>query len=147
MAFNVRFIGVPAPILREIISLEPGWRILGERMLERARATCPVGDETAVDPKAGGGYSGPHLKETLEVRFITGEDPRILIGTSKKGDVLNYVTQGHGDITPQRANVLRFVAKGGTVVFTKHVGPVDPNPFLMNAIKSVAQETSIAGVA
>ncbi len=140
---NVRFIGVPAPILREIISLEPGWRVLGERMLGRAKATCPVDNSE--------GRQGPHLRESLEVRFITGADPRILIGSSKDGQKLSWITDGTDphSIDPVNAKALRWTGAGGTVIFARHVDHpgTKPNDFLLRAIREIAQETSVLGVA
>jgi len=139
---NVRFVGVPAPVLREIVSLEPGWRTIGMRMYERAVETCPESKDLEGD------YQGPHLKDTLVVHFVTGTDPRILIGSEKKGQVLSWVTDGTTphEIVPVNARALRWTVPGGTVVFAQHVNHpgTKPNPFLLDAVRAIAQETTIA---
>lgn len=129
----LKYIGVPRAMLQAEIAEMPGWRAMGERILQHAKTLCPVSEDTG-----DGEREGPHLKDTLEVRFITGADPRILVGSAKKGDVLTYVTEGTSahEIVPVNASVLRFTS-GGTVVFTQHVDHpgTTANPFVMQAIR------------
>lgn len=131
----LRYIGVPRAMLDSELAEMPGWRVLGERMLRRAVALCPVSED-----QEGGKARGPHLKDTLEVRFISGSDPRILIGSAKKGDVLSYVNDGTSahEIVPVDAQALRFT-DGGTVVFATHVDHPGnaANPFVMKAVREV----------
>lgn len=46
-----------------------------------------------------------------------------------------YVHEGHGVIVPKFAKALRFVTKGGKVVFTKRVKAVPANPWMWRALK------------
>jgi hypothetical protein len=113
-----------------------GWRHLGERMVAQAKSTCPTS-------KDEDGKSGPHLKETLIAKFISGADARILIGSEKKGDVLGYLTQGTSDhfVAPKNAQALRWTS-GGTVYFSRghQVSGIPPNDFLIRAIRDVARK-------
>lgn len=132
----VRFIAAPRPVVRAAIGEMAGWRHLGERMLTKAKALCPVSAEED-------GWEGPHLRDTLEVRFITGEDPRIMIGSAKKGDVLQYLTDGTTShwVEPVNAGALRWTS-GGTVYFSAghEVKGIEANPFIMQAIRETAGE-------
>lgn len=132
------FIGIPRGLFLAEVSHMGGYREMAERMTARAIDTCPVGER---DDESGG---EPHLKDTLVYKLITGEDPRILIGTRTQGDKLGYVTKGTEPhpIDPKAGSVLRFTS-GGTVVFAAHVdhpGHPEPNTFLMDAAKAIAQE-------
>ncbi len=116
MAANVRFVGVPRPLLAAEVAELPGWRALGYRALERAKQLCP--------PKAQSGdeseREGPRLRETLEIRFIGGGDPRQLIGSATKGTILRFVLEGTDPhiIQPVQARALRFKSRGVTVFAT-----------------------------
>lgn len=130
-----RYVGVPRARLAEIVSDQSRWRAFGERMKERAQQLCPVG--TNEDRE------GPHLRDTLEAKFITGSDPRILIGSRQKGDVLYFLTKGTQDhfVKPVRAKALRFTS-GGQVVFSAGhtVKGIQPNDFVMEAVRQVGRE-------
>lgn len=133
---TVRFIAAPRPVVRAAISEMAGWRELGERMLTKTKALCPVSSEEE-------GWEGPHLRDTLEVRFVTGADPRIMIGSVKKGDVLRYLTEGTSAhwVEPVNASALRWT-QGGTVYFSAghEVKGIEANPFVMDAIRQTAGE-------
>lgn len=120
-------------MINEAIGEMEGWKHFGQRVLEKAKEIAPVGEE--VD-----GYQGPHLKDTLELKIITGSDPRLLIGSRQKGSVLAYVIEGTAahEIVPNQASVLRFTS-GGTVVFTQHVDHpgTTANPFITKAAQAV----------
>ncbi len=138
MAGDIRFIGAPRSVINAVVSEQAGWRALGLRMLDHAKARCPV-DESDERPP------GPHLRDTLEARFVTGADPRILIGSSKQGQLLTWITDGTDPhiIEPVTAKALRFTS-GGTVVFAarvQHPG-TKPDDFLLRAIREVAQEAA-----
>lgn len=136
----MRFVAAPRSVINAAVGEMPGWAVMGDRILERAKATCPVGER---ENRTG----GPHLKDSLEKRIITGVDPRILIGSRQtvanglsKLDLVISGTDPH-PIDPVNASVLRFTA-GGTVVFTNHVDHpgTAANNFVLEAIKAVCQE-------
>lgn len=135
---RLRYVGVPRSVIDSDVAEMRGWKELGQRMLTRVQAVCPVSDEADQED-----YQGPHLRDTLEVRFISGSDPRILIGTSTKGNVLEYLTNGTSDhdIPLVNAKALRWT-KGGTVFFSAghQVKGITANPFVLNACREVAQE-------
>lgn len=128
---RMRFVGVPRAMVKTAIGEMEGWKHFGERCLQQAKKDCPVAEEQE-------GYQGPHLKETLELSVITGSDPRLLIGSKKKGDVLGYLTEGTvtHPVTPTNAKALRWTS-GGTVFFSAghEVKGIDPNPFIMQAVR------------
>lgn len=133
----MRFVAAPRPVVRAAIAEMAGWRNLGERMLVRAKAMCPVGAEEE-------GWQGPHLRDTLEVRFVTGADPRIMIGSVQKGDVLRYLTDGTVDhpVAPVNASVLKWTS-GGTAYFSAghEVKGIEKNPFVLEAIHQTLGES------
>jgi hypothetical protein len=128
------FQGVPRSVIDSAVAETEGWKNLGQRMLAEVQNRCPVSDDD----------DGPHLKDTLVVSFISGADPRILIGTATKGDVLGYLTKGTDPhpIDPVVANVLHWVS-GGQDFFASHVDHpgTQPNPFLLDACRAIAQGT------
>lgn len=131
----LKFVGVPRSVVDREVGEMAGWRAIGERMLQRAKALCPVGEE--VD-----GWQGPHLRDTLELRVITGTDPRLLIGSKTKGEVLGYLIEGTSEhfVEPVNAKALRFT-KGGTVYFSAGhmVAGITANNFVLQAITEEAQ--------
>jgi hypothetical protein len=132
---GVRFQGVPRAELNRIIGDMEGWRNMGHRMLEHVKDRCPVSSDED-------GAGGEHLRDTLEVRFITGSDPRILIGSSRKGDVLTYLTQGTSDhfVAPVNASVLRWTSGGTTFFSAGHmVSGIKASSFLLDAVREIAQ--------
>lgn len=134
---GVRYLGVPRSVLHGVVADMPGWRILGERIRQRAMIICPV--------STGNDNEDEHLRDTLVVKFISGGDPRILVGSTRKGDVFSYVTLGTEPhpIDPVNASLLRFTA-GGTVVFAHHVehpGHPEPNDFVTLAARQVLNQT------
>lgn len=135
----VKFIGVPRSVVDREVGEMYGWRHLGERMLAAARDACPVSDEGD-----RGANAGPHLKDLLQLRVITGSDPRLLIGTTEKADVLGYLTLGTVShfVAPVNAKVLHWT-KGGTDYFSAghEVSGIEPNDFVLRAARAVAQET------
>lgn len=127
------FKGVSRDVLNAAIGDMPGWKNLGNRILNQAKAECPVSDSND---------NGPHLRDTLEVRFITGADPRILIGSWSKGDVLKYVVQGTSphDIQPKMATALHWVS-GGADFFARSVSSpgTKPNDFVTRSATEAAR--------
>lgn len=133
----MRFVAAPRPVVRAAIAEMAGWRNLGERILVRAKALCPVGAEED-------GWQGPHLRDTLEVRFVTGPDPRIMIGSVRKGEVLRYLTDGTVDhfVPLVNASALRWTS-GGTVYFSSghEVKGIEKNPFVLDAVHQTVAES------
>lgn len=135
----MRFVAAPRPIILAAVAEMPGFNHLGDRILQRSIATCPVGE------RDDGG--GAHLKDSLEKRVITGADPRIMIGSKQTVDggfsKLALVVDGTDPhpIDPVNAQALRFTS-GGTVVFAPHVDHpgTQPNNFVLDAMKAVCQE-------
>jgi hypothetical protein len=143
------FVGVPDSVLKVVLADMGAWRVIGERMLTQAVAICPVGVDTEVGETYGKPHSGEHLKDTLEVRFEYGADPKILIGSSlTRGDdrlsALDLVESGTDphEIVPTNAKALRFTGNG-QVVFAasvQHPGTKE-NRFVERAIRSVILES------
>lgn len=133
-----RFVGVPRSVVAQIAGGSQEFREIGNRMLAQAISTCPVSEDTGDD-----GGDSTHLRDTLVAQFISGADPRILLGTRTQGDKLTYVTDGTEphSIDPVNASVLRFTT-GGTTVFAAHVDHpgTTGNDFLLQAARSIAQE-------
>lgn len=129
----VRYVGLPRSVVNELIGDMEGWRQLGHRILERAKATCPVSDSS----------EGVHLVDTLMIRFITGTDPRMMIGSSAKGDVLAYVHDGTSahDNYPVNAKVLHWIGGDGEDVFAthSHTPARAGRPFILDAARAVVQ--------
>lgn len=151
---SVKYVGLPRPLLQEALTAGPGWRDLGYRILARSVEKCPVG-KVADGKDAGKAHSGVHLKDTMECRFITGEDPRILIGSTltRTNDVsaLGIILEGTDahPIDPHKPpNALAFTWKGEAVVFAhvNHPGTTK-NPFVQDAMRAVCQETTAASAA
>jgi hypothetical protein len=144
---EVTFVGVPQPILRAALADLSGWRVMGERFLERAKEFCPVSKGNSVT-----GSSSGSLKASMEVRFEYGFDPRILVGsTLTRGDnrvsalgLIELGTVAHG-IDPVNVTALRFTGKSGQTVFAKHVNHpgTRKNQFVERAIRGVVLETVI----
>lgn len=139
-AVSIRFVAAPRSVINTAVGEMAGWQRMGDRILAHAKAICPVSSD-----ENGGG--GPHLKDSLEKRIITGADPRILIGSKQtvpgglsKLDLVVSGTDPH-PIDAINGPVLVFTA-GGTVVFTPHVDHpgTAPNNFVLEAIKAVCQE-------
>lgn len=134
----VRYIGVPRSVVDAEIGASEGWRHLGERIKTRAVELCPVAEEED-------GWTGPHLRDVLELKVITGSDPRLLIGTSNpaRADVLGFLTAGTDAhfVAPVNANALRWT-KGGQVFFSAGhgVSGIDPHPFIIDAARQVVGE-------
>ena len=130
------FKAAPRSVLLSVVGDMDGWRQMGNRMLSGAQQLCPVGEE-------GDDYEGPHLVDTLEARFITGSDPRVLLGSASKGDVLGYLVKGTDahPIDAVNAQALHFIVDGADV-FTKNVDHpgTEANDFLTEAIRGVAQD-------
>lgn len=137
---SVRFVAAPRSVINAAVGEMAGWQRMGDRILARATAICPVSERED-------GGDGPHLKDSLEKRIVTGVDPRILIGSKQTvaGGLskLALVVDGTDPhpIDPVNASVLRFTS-GGQVVFAAHVDHpgTQPNNFVLEAIKSVCQE-------
>ena len=151
MTTETRFVGVPAPVLNAALSDLAGWRVLGERMLARSRQKCPVGkQQDAADMKNyNKPHGGAHLRDSMEVRYEYGFDPRILIGSKMtRGEdnvsALGLILEGTDAhvIEPRQAKALRF-SSGGQVVFAarvEHPGTKE-NPFVQRAIREVVLES------
>ena len=139
---ETRFVGVPEPLVKAALADLSQWRVVGERMLVRSKDLCPV----AKDSDGGGSGS---LKESMEVRYEYGFDPRIMVGsTLTRGDsqvsalgLIEFGTDAH-EILPNQAKALRFTS-GGTVVFAgrvQHPG-TKANKFVERAMRSVILES------
>lgn len=133
----MRYIGAPRSVVNEAVSHMEGWKKLGERCLEEAKAACPVSEDTG-DPRKP---AGPHLRDTLRLKMIGGGDPRILVGSDQKGDVLGFVHDGtSAHEVPVPSGTLAFTPKGeGTLIFRRvdsvTIPAHDPNPFILEAMK------------
>ena len=144
---------MPQPILNAALADLGAWRVLGERMLARSRAKAPVGkQQDAADMKNyNKPHGGAHLRDSMELRFDYGIDPRILIGSRMtRGEdnvsALGLILEGtdaHG-IDPKNARSLRF-SSGGQVVFAAHVNHpgTKENKFVQRAIREVILETVV----
>lgn len=92
-------------------------------MIAKMRANCPV--DTGV----------------LRQQHQADQPRRVSDGWAIKYRALPYwgvfVHEGHGVIRPVRAKVLRFVTKGGAIVFTKKVRAVAPNPWLYRSFQQL----------
>lgn len=130
----VRFVGLPRPAMREALTIGAGWRQLGYRAFDQARRLCPVGDSDEDD----------HLRDKLQLRFVTGTDPRILIGAQdpRCAYVING-TEPH-PIDPVNASVLVFTVDGQTV-FARHVDHpgTQPNNFILRAFREVVHDQAV----
>ena len=152
---EVQVILFPDPIIKSVIADQEMWRIFGERILERSRELCPVSRED--DPSStdyGKERGGRHLRDTLELRFTRGPDPRILIGSkltvgAEDVNLLALVEEGTEphDIYPVRARSLRFFM-GGEVVFAQHVSHpgTKENRFVERAMQQVCLEANVTGM-
>ena len=130
----LRYIGVPRSVVNGVVGSSEEWRHLGQRILERAKATCPVSDSD----------EGTHLVDTLVLRMIGGEDPRMMIGSSEKGAVLSYVHDGTEDhfVAPVNAQALHWVEDGEDRFSKGHeVRGITPNPFILTAARAIVQAT------
>jgi len=56
----------------------------------------------------------------------------LVVGTD--APYAEFVEFGRGPITAEEGKVLHFFTKDGEEVFTKHVGPTEPQPFLQPAV-------------
>ena len=148
---GVKFVALPPGLLQEALTAGPGWRALGERCYAASVAKCPVGKEQELGKDYGKPHSGVHLKDRMELRFETGVDPRILIGSTLtvNNDIslLGLVLQGTEahTVTPVNAQALRFTA-GGAVVFAQSadIPAHAPNPFVQKAMHEVCTEGGLA---
>jgi len=134
---NVRFVGLPRPLLYAAVAEMPGWRILGERIFERAKALCPVSDNED---------DGPHLVDQLELRFISGVDPRILIGCSKDPGHLKfrYVVDGTDPHPIDALGPYSLHNAQTDEYFGPHVEHpgTDPNNFPVEAMKLILHDSA-----
>lgn len=144
---DAKYIGVPDELIKSALSDLTEWRIVGERMLERAIATCPVGktDDLGSAPTQS---SNQTLKQSMEVRFQHGPDASIQVGSKlTRGDqqlsALDLIESGTvaHPIATTNAKALRFT-QGGSVVFYNNVQhPGTPaNKFVEAAIRAVILE-------
>lgn len=131
------FKGIPRSLLLAEVSEMPGFRHLGERILAQAKSTCPQSDGDN-DSESDSG----HLVDALEMKLITGADPRLLIGSSSQGEKLGWVTLGTDPHPIDAVNGpnLVFDANGETV-FTPHVDHpgTQPNSFILDAAGAIVR--------
>ena len=113
----MRAVMLPAPIVAAAATAGPLWRTFGNRILKRSEDLCPVSHVEQAKGQLGPTQVGGALKNSMEVRFVQGVDPRILIGSSlPAGDagspnLLGLILQGT-DPHPIEGNpVLAFVWK------------------------------------
>lgn len=140
---------LPNTAVAELVGDSEGWHMMGLRMAQRAKDTCPVGK---TEMELGQyGPEEPHgaLKASMEVRFSFGADPRIEIGSKlqtvgkKPVNLFALVTDGteSHSIDAAPGGILTFV-KGGVRIFTTHVNHpgTKKNPFVINAARAVLRE-------
>lgn len=139
----VKFVAAPRSVVDTAVGESEGWRRYGERMLAHVRELCPVGE----DRDDGGG----HLRDSLELRVVTGADPRLMIGSrqmttgDKPVNKLALVIEGTPahPIDPVNATVLVFT-KGKETVFARHVDHPETvaNNFVMRGIEEITRSDS-----
>lgn len=147
---SVRYVGAPSAFVANAVSQDPLWRSFGERIGMVSRAMCPVG-KTPAGVDAGKPHSGTHLRDTMEVRFITGDTPMILVGSAltrgaKDVSALGLLIKPDSNsypIDPIAPNqVLRWFVNGQPV-FRAHVEnhpPMKKNDFVTRSMKAVCLE-------
>jgi hypothetical protein len=145
------YIGVPEPLIKAALADLSQWHVLGERMLAESRRECPVGHNTELGATYGKEHGGEHLRDSLEVRYEYGVDPRIMVGSKMtRGDsnvsALGLIEEGTDahSIDPKPGGVLRFTS-GGQVVFAKHVEHpgTKKNAFVERAMRTVILEATV----
>ena len=74
---SVRYVGAPSEYVANAVSQSPLWRSFGERIGVMSRVMCPVGKIPA-GQDAGKPHANTHLRDTMEVRFVSGDTPMIV---------------------------------------------------------------------
>ena len=152
---SVRYVGAPSEYVANVVSQDPLWRSFGERIGVMARVMCPVGKIPA-GQDAGKPHQNTHLRDTMEVRFVSGDTPMILVGSvmtrgPKDYSALGMVIEGTdphpidpADATEQRPNPMLRWFVNGQPVFAKHVNHpgTKPNDFVTRSMRLIALEAS-----
>ena len=147
---SVRYVSYGTPVLARAVGDSPQWREYGERIRTIAVAECPVGK----DPESGDEHEGPHLRDTLEVRFVSGDTPMILIGSlltrgaGTQADVsalglLVAPSGGSYSIVPKtEGGVLRWFSDGQPVfrAYVENHPPPKKNDFVTRSMQIVTLE-------
>jgi len=151
---GVRVTFLPDEIIKDAVSAGPQWRVFGDRILARTIELCPVGKTQTLGATYGQPHQGPHLRETMEVRYTFGADPYILVGStstlsggvSALGVILEGTDAHEIEGKNSQSKVLRFTA-GGTVMFRKRVQHpgTKANPFVQKAMQQICLEAGGAG--
>ena len=147
---EIGFTGVPGPVVAHVLADMSQWRVIGQRMLERTKQNCPIGKVKELGASYNQEHGGQHLRDSMQVRYEYGPDPRILIGselTRGEGNVsalglIEMGTEAHEILPRNPDGVLRFTWYGETVYFRKvdHPGTKE-NKFVERSIRSVIMET------
>jgi len=136
-------------VVAAMVGESAAWHVMGLRMGERAKAMAPVGHTEMETGQYGPEEPHGALRDSMEVRFQEGPDPRIEIGSKLQTSGRNPVslfelitngTEAH-PIDASPGGVLTFV-KGGTRVFTTHVNHpgTKKNGFVIRAARLVVRE-------
>lgn len=136
-------------MIRQAVASGPGWRDLGLRAWQRSIALAPVSHVEQEAGQYGPQEVGGSLRDSMEIRFIFGVDPRIEIGSKHTvGDddlallaLVELGTEPHL-IPPKEGGVLAFVAGGHKVITPKpvHHPGTKKNPFVERAMQQVIHE-------
>jgi hypothetical protein len=146
---------LPDDQIAAVVGGMPGWRDMGIRMGERAKAIAPVSKVEQAAGQFGPQQTGGHLKGSMEVRFQFGPDPKILIGsTHTVGEeglslfaLIELGTEAHPIDQKPGGPLLHFVTHGHEV-FTSHVNHpgTKKNPFAERAAQQIVHETAGIGL-
>lgn len=119
-ALNEAMRGPQGPVWMDI-------RNRGTAVQNRAKAIVPVRKEgRGMTPKG-------RLKNSIALEMtLEGGNPTAVIGTTVEYAI--YVHEGRGPVRPRTRKTLRFIGRGGQVVFAKQVRGVAARPFLKNAL-------------
>jgi hypothetical protein len=149
MTTEVRYVGLPSPIVKAALADLVSWHVVGERMLTLSKTLCPVSKSPQPSGWTNTASSGS-LRKSLKSRYEYGLDPRIMIGSAlTRGEsrvsalgLIEFGTEAHPIDPKTSGGVLRFFS-GGQIVFAAHVDHpgTKQNKFVERAMRTIILES------
>lgn len=108
------------------------------------RHMVAVGATVSAVAKVKASVDTGRLRQSIDFELIS-RPPELTARVFAPVDYAEVVHEGHGEIRPRRAKVLRWRGKDGEYHYARRVRPVAGNPFLVDAVKEVTGKTPRRG--